>query len=151
MVRAAGQNLVKRANKSFDMMIEVSTTIDRNGMPVGEIPQPGRKVADLRHFHASDQDRNDRNAPFECYLDFDPDWVGFVIDSALNPPNAAQPLWPYDNKQDVRCPQSFGNLNAKIVSGLNIVDVTKHRALAILLSEAVKNTPSDILRIRSTI
>src|SRR5580700_6586410 len=132
-------------------MIEVSTAIDRDGMPVGEIPQPSRKVAGLRHFRASDQDWNDRNAPLERYLYFDPDRVGFVIDSALNPPDAAEPLRSYDNKQDVRCPQRFGNLNAKIDSRLNIVDVTKHRAPAILLSEAVKNTPGDILRIRSTI
>jgi hypothetical protein len=146
-----GENSIECANKAIDVIIEVPSTIHRDSMPVREIAQRRWKLANLRHSHASYQDGNDRNLPLERYLYFYADRVSLIVDSILNSFDAAEPPWPYNNQQDVSSPKCLGNLNSKIDSGLNIIDVAKNRALTVVLHQTVKNTAGNILRIRSAI
>jgi len=108
------------------VLVEITPGIDRQAITVDKLPEAIRKLVDIGHYAAFNQERNDRHPVAESRLDFNADRVRRIVDPPPPSWQRSKPTLADNDESDIRPSKCIIDVISEIDANWDVIDISKY-------------------------
>jgi hypothetical protein len=125
------------------VLLEIAAGIDLQAVPVHQILHAIGKLVDIGHRGVFHQDRNDWDPVAEGRLDFDTDWIRWIVDAAAPPWQRSKPTFADDDKSNICLSKYAIYVFSEIDANWDVIDIPKYRISTIISDKTIEYPPGN--------